>query len=383
MAIGGALDRQGASPRRLLLIADDLTGALDTAAQFVAVASPINASWRATAPAGSVAIDTGAREESGEEAEARVTTRLARTPFDPATIHFAKLDTLLRGHPAHEIAAWLRWGAFEQCIIAPAFPYHGRITRDGRQYRLTGGGWTPAATDLQVALEARGLDVSLRRPGERAPQGISLWDAETDADLDAIAVAGLAARKPTLWCGAGGLAAALARRLGKSPTRAVTAFALPALGLFGSDQITTAQQVDACGGIALSIRDGGASAAEVSDRLTRDGVALVRVILPEGAQRSAAAETISREFGRLVRAIPPPATLLVAGGETLRGICASQEADHLELVGQIEPGVPCSILRGGRLDGVRVVSKSGAFGDRHLLRRLLALDTQPAAGVSA
>ena len=46
-----------------------------------------------------------------------------------------------------------------------------------------------------------------------------------------------------------------------------------------------------------------------------------------------------------------------------------------DLDGHILPGVPRSVLRGGRFDGVRVISKSGAFGERALLRCLLGLDT--------
>jgi uncharacterized protein YgbK (DUF1537 family) len=216
-----------------------------------------------------------------------------------------------------------------------------------------------------------------------APDGISLWDAETDSDLDAIVVAARATGTPTLWCGSSGLAAALARSLGAMPARAEAGLARPILGLFGSDQAVTAEQVEACGAVALIARDGSAAAAsEIGQRLARDGVALVRLALPEDAPRQQAAETIAREFGHIVRAITPPSTLLAAGGETLRAICAALEADHLELVGQIEPGVPRSVIRGGRFDGVHVVSKSGAFGDRHLLRRLLALDPHPTTGVS-
>ncbi|HEY0331636.1 MAG TPA: four-carbon acid sugar kinase family protein [Rhodopseudomonas sp.] len=369
---------------RLCLIADDLTGALDTAAQFVSVATPINVGWGAAALDGSVAFDTGAREKTGAEAGDLVAARLAQVPFDPPALYYAKLDTLLRGHPAEEIAAWLRPGAFVRCIVAPAFPHHGRITRDGRQYRRHGETWTAVAADLAEDLERLGLRVAPRRPGAPAPDGISLWDAETDADLDAIVAAARATATPTLWCGSSGLAAALARSLGAAPRRAAPELARPLLGLFGSDQAVTAQQVDACGPLALSARDGGAATTEeIAGRLARDGVALLRVALPDGTRRQRAAEMIAQEFGRLLRALTPPATLLVAGGETLRAICAALDAAHLELVGQTEPGVPRSIIRGGRFDGVQVVSKSGAFGDRDLLRRLLALDPQPTTGVSA
>ena len=43
----------------------------------------------------------------------------------------------------------------------------------------------------------------------------------------------------------------------------------------------------------------------------------------------------------------------------------------LEVDGEIEPGVPTSVMRGGDWDGQRLVSKSGAFGDTEFLARLL------------
>ena len=64
-------------------------------------------------------------------------------------------------------------------------------------------------------------------------------------------------------------------------------------------------------------------------------------------------------------------TLIVAGGETLRATCLALSAEALEVWGQVAPGLPRSVLRGGRWDGVEVISKSGAFGDDALLRDLL------------
>jgi uncharacterized protein YgbK (DUF1537 family) len=63
--------------------------------------------------------------------------------------------------------------------------------------------------------------------------------------------------------------------------------------------------------------------------------------------------------------------VVVAGGETLRALCTVLGAEALEVRGRIEPGVPRSVMRGGRWNGVDVVSKSGAFGRPDLWRELL------------
>ena len=72
--------------------------------------------------------------------------------------------------------------------------------------------------------------------------------------------------------------------------------------------------------------------------------------------------------------LDPPGTLFVTGGETLRGLCSRWRAKP-RVVGRVVPGVPCSVICGGRWNGVTVVSKSGAFGPPHLLRDLLARQT--------
>jgi uncharacterized protein YgbK (DUF1537 family) len=74
----------------------------------------------------------------------------------------------------------------------------------------------------------------------------------------------------------------------------------------------------------------------------------------------------------VVAAIEKAGTLVIAGGETLRRLCASLGVVGLEVDGEVVPGVPTSILRGGAWNGQRVVSKSGAFGDAGFLARLLA-----------
>lgn len=378
------------APLRPCLIADDLTGALDTAAQFATATSPIPVCWRSqpqSATATGIAMDSGTREATRDEARLRVATIAAGLPRLPGMLHYAKLDSLLRGHAGAEIAAWVSAITPVHVIVAPAFPYQGRITRGGIQLAAGNDGhsWTPAASDLRDDLEREGLPVQLRSPGAAVPAGISLWDAETDADLDAIAAAGLSVNGRVLWCGSSGLAGALARQLGiVGSAAAPVRLPRPILGLFGTNHPAMAAQLAVCSDHVLTLPDGSpTSAAAVAQRLDNVGLALATLALPDGLARTDAAQRIEREFARLVARLDPPGTLVVAGGETLRGLCLALGADWLDLDGHVWPGVPCSVLRGGRFDGIRVVSKSGAFGDPALLRRLLALGASPHQGEQA
>src|SRR5215218_100153 len=356
----------------LRLLADDLTGALDTAAEFVRLTGPVSVYWSGAVPAllpASTAVDSGTRELDLDDASLKV-NGLAKSLIGP-DISYKKVDSLLRGHTMTELAACLASGSFPVCIVAPAFPYQGRITRGGVQFRrIADQEWLPVA-DIFALLADAGLRAAKGDLSRPVQEGISVFDAETDDELQQIAAMGREVGNSVLWCGSAGLAQALAG----SPATSNFDLERPVLGLFGSDQAVTASQLDACGSSHLKLPDGGTrSAASLARRLDQTGVALASLDLPAGLSRTEAARRIGEELARLARQMPSPGTLIVAGGETLRGLCIALGATALEAVGQIEPGLPRSKLCGGRWDGVDVVSKSGAFGGPNLWRDLLNLD---------
>jgi uncharacterized protein YgbK (DUF1537 family) len=355
------------------LLADDLTGALDTAAELVGVAGPVHAFWHGALPSvlpPNAALDSGTRELDVAKA-VTVTTDLARH-LGGAGIAYKKVDSLLRGHTIAEVAACLRAGGWERGVFAPAFPFQGRVTRRCVQYaRDAQGQWSPVSGDIVVRLRSEGLEAHPGRWDGPLPSGISVFDAETDDDLRRVAACGRAASDTVLWIGAGGLAQALAGEALAQAT-SLLPLPLPILGLFGSDQAVTARQLAACGSDWVRLADGAeASARVVAERLGAGNRALASLDLPPGLSRAEAARRIEAELHTLAHGLPRPGTLLVAGGETLRGLCVSLGARSLEVQGRIVPGLPRSILRGGRWDGVTVVSKSGAFGTPTLLRDLL------------
>ncbi len=146
----------------------------------------------------------------------------------------------------------------------------------------------------------------------------------------------------------------------------------PVLGLFGSDRPETAAQLAACGTHHLVLSaDDPDHAGAVAARLDRDGVVLASLALPAGTAREDAAAHIAATFAGVIDRIPRPGTLLVAGGETLKALCLALAVARLDVTGQIAPGLPRSTLRGGRWDGLPVVSKSGAFGTEGVWRDLL------------
>ncbi|GGF51171.1 hypothetical protein GCM10007301_08240 [Azorhizobium oxalatiphilum] len=338
----------------LRMLADDLTGALDSAAAFASPAAPVAVRWSGPAVQGrgAVALDSGTREVGAAAAGAAVAALAPGLWAETSgTVAFKKLDSLLRGNEVAELCACLDILLPTTCIIAPAFPAQRRITRGGRQMQWVDGLWCTVATDLVSSLRRAGFALAELRPGARLPAGIAVFDAESDADLDAI-VAAAAGQEDVLWVGSGGLAAALARAHGVHGSRA-PAPAFPLLGLVGSEHPAAFAQLARLGQRHVALSGQRGEDRNIAARLAGEGCVFATVSLPAGTKRTNAARLIAARFAALVSALEPPKTLFVAGGETLRSLCAALGADHLDVTGEIMPGVPCSILRGGRWDGAR------------------------------
>jgi D-threonate/D-erythronate kinase len=303
----------------LRLLADDLTGALDSAAEFVALAGPVNTFWHGAIPPElpkNAALDSGTRELQPAQAATIVSSLAQHLPG--ASIAFKKIDSLIRGQTIVELTAATR--GWQYCVLAPAFPFHGRITRSARQYaRLGDNDWQPAGGELVAALQALGVNAQPGQLNTTLQPGITVFDAETDDDLTQIVATVRRCPHPVLWSGTGGLAQALATG---AVTTALPPLPHPILGLFGSDQSATAAQLAACEPHWTILPDGGsASARHVTLRLATTGIALTSFHLPPETPRPVAADHIARQIDQLLQPLDPPGTLLVAGGETLRSVC--------------------------------------------------------------
>ena len=351
------------------LLADDLTGALDTAAEFVGLCGPFDVIWSEAPGArhcGSLAIDSGTRERSKAES-VEIVGRLV-PHLHGGTIAYKKVDSLLRGAWAAELDACLRSGHWASCVVAPAFDYQGRRTVNAQQFARTAhGDWHRVGENLLDQLRQDGIQARQGTLDTLSQGGVLVFDAESDLDLDRVVEMGRRMPAPVLWCGSGGLAGALAR---SHRADAPSELKLPVLGLFGSDQPATASQLAACGEATIALAE-GAGGEGVRRKLADEGVALVKFSLADGLSRVEAARRIAREMAALIAALDPPGTLIVAGGETLKAACLALGADALQVTGRIVPGLPRSILQGGRWAGTDVISKSGAFGPSELWRDLL------------
>jgi len=243
-----------------------------------------------------------------------------------AGILFKKIDSTLRGHVAAELAAArAALGRGRPVIIAPAFPKQGRTTRNGRIY-------------------VKGV------PLRGAPR-LPMLDARTDADLDAIARAGLALRPRPLFVGSAGLARAIARTLPRKPgARGYGITPWPVITVVGSASSVSVRQV------ALLSRS----------RVLGNSDVLLQ--LKWAREPAAKDKAVVRRLGRLVAKCAPQAHYVLTGGETARAVLGALGIGDLRLLGEVEPGVPFGVARGGTL----VCTKAGAFGTPRTLVQCVA-----------
>lgn len=125
---------------RMLILADDLTGANDVGAQFSRRGIPVYVAMGASCPIDTlwarfavVVIDTETRHTSGRTAAARI-KRLVRAAQRAGVTHFyKKTDSTLRGNIAREIAALRRATGVAVVHFIPGLPELGRTTRNGVQ----------------------------------------------------------------------------------------------------------------------------------------------------------------------------------------------------------------------------------------------------------
>lgn len=336
---------------RIAIIADDLTGALDSAAPFavrglrtIVATRPSAVTEALAAGCDVVAVSLNSRLAEPDEAVRRAAAAAVALRAVPAW--FKKVDSRLKGHVSAEIGAVQDVRPAGKVVLCPAIPEIGRVVLGAR---VTGFG---VGTPIQIACPDIPAAV------------LSVPDAASDADLDVI-VAG--AGPDTLFAGARGLATAVARRLSGRADAGPLLSGLPAPVhmLIGSrDPITLAQMAELRmrrPEIAVAPAPNGQVPAEI--------VAETRVLqVGEAAPPLPGAEvTDALVSGFLGHALHRCGTLVVTGGETASALLDRLAVGLLRVEGEVLPGLPLATFEGGPV----LVTKSGGFGARDALLRLL------------
>ena len=415
---------------RMVLLADDLTGALDCAAAFAGrgVPSFVSAGRDIAGAPGAdlVSVNMDTRRMPARDAADVVADTVAAARAAGRRPRYVKIDSTLRGHPGVEIGAAAEASGARLVVVTPAFPATGRTVEDGRLWvhgvplAETEVGRDPLSAvatsrvaeilrrdsglpqrtcplpDVRSGRLRDTLAAAMGRGGADGPS-LLLCDATTDADLDRLVAAALQCETPTapvLFAGSAGLASALARAMWRTgDVAAPTPTAAPPIVLVTASQRALAGrqvgrlaergladvhplafQIDGSGRAVPTRFDrraaAGALAAGRSVALRAD----VRSDLPTPAPAiRAAADSITRQLAATVAGLVSEHAiggLVLVGGDTAFAVLSAVGAAGIVLAGEVEPGAPLGAIAGGPLDGVPIATKAGAFGDDETLVRL-------------
>ncbi|WP_212526029.1 four-carbon acid sugar kinase family protein [Actibacterium sp. MT2.3-13A] len=340
---------------RWVIIADDLTGALDTAAPIAEHGVPVRAALSPSslpevlaAGEGIIAVSTKSRELSADDARKAIRQVLDALP--PGARILKKIDSRLKGHISAEVAEALVLG-YRRVVAAPAIPDLGRVVEGGL---LHGFGIT---RPLSVSAAFGGLAVPVEVP-----------DITSDMDFDAV----LERLAPdTLVAGARGLSVALARKFAPEPSAPRIPRSGRVLVAIGSRDPITLRQVE-------QLRARGADMAYVAcpngaAPAVQTGRAATILVQLVAGDRDEPREDVTERFAQtlavLVRRTGAD-TLIATGGETAQSVLDVLGVATLDVLGEAAPGVPVTraVFPGGSLN---VLTKSGGFGDPGLLVQLL------------
>jgi uncharacterized protein YgbK (DUF1537 family) len=342
--------------RDLLVIADDLTGALDTAGNFATPDNPVRIWLEPPLPeTGRNALDTDSRDLDEEDAVQRVSATFRSRIGGPGGLVFKKIDSVMRGHPVAEAVAAFQAGRFRRALLAPAFPAMGRITKGGRQYTGLPAEMKAVGPAFVDALRIRGVAARMIDDDRRPNDGFVVADASTEADL-LTAVERFGEGRNDLYIGAAGLASALAGpAVYLAPPRIE-------LAICGTSHPVTLGQIKAVSNVEVVPME------RYIVTFPDDPFALV----PPPAQMAdeEAKKIVVQTLDHLVHSRDKPKAAFVTGGWTLRNLCKLTNARHLVCLGLFEPGVAICTIVGGGWDGVTLLSKSGGFGGSQLLAEL-------------
>ena len=410
---------------KLLVIADDFTGALDTGVQFTACGAVTRVVTRVWDGYDSLAssvqvlvIDAETRHLSKAEAY-KVVYDIAENAlkYDIPYI-YKKTDSALRGNVGSELKALKDAAGVKILPFVPAFPQMGRITKhgihfiNGKPVRESVFGRDPfepvecsyipdiihRQTDTAVVVAEKGWEeTSLRNDAD----AIVVFDAVEYDDILTIANQLRQMGMMKVIAGCAGFAASLPHLLGlNGDVIHIPEFDPGLLVICGSVNPITGKQLDAAekaGFIRIRLqpeqklmrdfwksKEGICYLDEISEKFSNNKFCIIDTNDKPGISETIdyaglhgftleeARKSIANTLGKLLKELMGKGikkTMLITGGDTLLGFMEYMGIYEMEPIYEMAPGTVLSAFRIEETS-YQVISKSGGFGDEDLLIRL-------------
>lgn len=388
---------------RYLIIADDFTGANDTGVQLKRRGYPTEVlfSGKPVDPQKSIVIDTESRNASSGHAYEIVRHSLEEVDFGQFRYIIKKVDSTMRGNISQEIKAVDDVFHPDLLVFAPALPSQRRTTMDGVQClngveicktELSKDPKNPVMEDNLVKLLKQVYEerVQLKYLPDVRSDTLSfgegrvfVCDAESDDDLKRILAAARRDGRRTLYVGTAGMADNLMEL--EKPM-------LPSFGVVASISSVANEQMRYCekAGYAMvkvpvaQVMTGTARPEEFCDMAVeylkrgRDTILLTdtaydrelielsqEVGEKDGLDLTEVGDYVRSLIGRIAREVLDSVAVsgvYLTGGDTALGMLMNIGADGSEILDEILVGVPLVRVKGGMYEGLKLVTKAGAFG---------------------
>ncbi|RLM28093.1 hypothetical protein BIY29_00050 [Brenneria alni] len=413
---------------KMVVIADDFTGANDTGVQLAKKGARtevvFDAQRKAPSRAEVLVINTESRALTAKQAADKV--RDALLPYysgsNESPLIYKKIDSTFRGNVGAEIGAAIAVSDAQIAIVAAAIPAAGRVTLHGQcvvhgvplaETEFASDPKTPVVSShiktligLQTEYPIHELALSVVRSDNLAAalqklsrQGpcIVVVDAEHDSDLVRLAQAITQITARFLLVGAAGLANALPSNCYLNSEQR-----LPVLVVAGSMSDATRRQIAfAAEAKLLGIVDVDveallqADSQNAQDIVTRQAVTLLQArqhcvlrtsrhadarqmidTLCEKYQlsRQQLGDSISNALGAITLAIVNQSQiggLFLTGGDIAIAVARALGAEGYRITSEVAPCVPCGTFVNSEIDDLPVITKAGGFGGESTLRDAL------------
>jgi len=406
--------------QRFCVIADDLTGAMDTGVGLAQAGLSAIITFSSTTQIASdaVVVTTDSRAESASEAYRRV--KAAGERFRDYFI-YKKVDSTLRGNVAAELQALLDVTAVPHAVMCPAFPaikrtvVNGILLVDGVPVHQTSFSRDPVSpvtrSDIIELLRAGSgigalnlkLDDVERGPvhlAERIRESdyrVVVVDAVEDRHLRCIADALATSSERLLPCGSGGLGAHVPLAFGycvgeRDLPPAPAGPVLLAVGSRNDVSVRQLQRVlDTINPPLIRVepnefrsRAGRTSranqlASKIVQLFSESRVVVLSSSLSDYAPQLR--HTMAPVLGAIVSRVLATCTLaglFLSGGDVARAVCGEEGIQALRILGDLQPGVIVGEAAGARYEGVRVITKAGGFGNEDAMTQAIQHFTQGA-----
>ncbi len=426
-------EKSGDDMIKMAVIADDLTGANDTALQFakrqISASVFLGMADVAALTSEVLVIDSDSRDLSLKEAYVKTHKICEQLDKSQVSCIFKKIDSTLRGNWGAEVQAIADVVKPELVVIAPAYPLNRRITvggyhlMDGTLLELTEIGRAPktpvkdsyipeilrkqvpdcfcAVVEYNTMRQGADNVRSFIRDNAARGRKWVVSDIAEEKDFQVLLEA-VKDYKHILWVGSAGLADYMSafygwqghgmQRIQSRPgpviicAGSVSKSTQAQIAKLQADSPVYSLQIDA--ERALQESDIIPEYAwELRDVLRRGQDVLiftaandddVEKAVAAGQRLGLSGKEVSEHIAVMLaevikrQSLRECAGLVLTGGDTAVHVCRSLGVDRINILAEVEPGVPLGYLQGEGLEPLLVVTKAGAFGSEEALCKAAA-----------